>query len=172
MVTGQIALPERYTWFTHDTSRDVLASIRKLGLVPQLVSGCPPEVLEYFGADGRRIVCLHPIGTKLWPKSSKTVEIVRLAVHRRHLPSPRSLDWSYVWQLAGVLKKDHPSWTPAEIVTQVIEQRGSIALYAPIEATHVRLWTKGLPYNDPSHWPALLDTTDESAAAVTNDCFT
>jgi hypothetical protein len=153
------ALADSYQWFTHDTPYDRLAKIRRDGLVPHLVSNCPPEVVDRFGECGRKIVYLHPIGAELRPQSSQCPPFFRLGLSGSDLPERVGLDWSYDWTLARIIRDDFHDRSCYDIIREVARRRGSIAAYDRIPASKLRVWKVGLP-DDPAHWPQLADVKD------------
>jgi hypothetical protein len=162
MQAGRDRLAREYNCFTHDTSHDRLAQIRKHGLLPHDVGSCPQKVFDQFGATGRQILCLHPVGNELRPRSSHDGPLVRLAVKGADLPGRLGLDWSYDWRLARLIREDTPEKSHNDVLIEVARRRGSIAVYDRIPAAKLRIWKKGLP-DDPAQWPRLDEITDAEA---------
>lgn len=148
-------ITDTYSWFTHDTPKENLPKVRRLGLWPKPVSACPQVVIAHRGLSGRRIVCLHPVGSQLRPTSSGYAPFIRLAVGGADLPPAIGLDWSYVWNLAEQFS-DLPL---QEVIQRVAASRGSIVSYHPIPLQHLRVWGKGEPDN-PSEWKPLVEVQD------------
>ena len=83
-----------------------------------------------------------------------------MAFDRDALPATIGLDWSYAgtWTLPAILRHDHPNLSNEEIFCEVVRRRGSVVAYEVAPADALRVWTKGMPGNDPSKWPRLADT--------------
>lgn len=167
-VSCRDALAGKYQWLTHDTPYICLASIRKNGLVPLPVSACPSEVLIRLGESGRKIACLHPVGAELRPQSSGAPPFVRLAMRSVDLPDQLSLDWSYDWSLARVIRQDLPDRSCCDVFLDVARRRGSIAVYDGVPVLKLRIWREGLP-DDPAQWPKLAAVADTEVKKFTYD---
>ncbi len=153
------ALIAKFQYFTHDTPDKYLPCIKKNGLVPHEVTpSSGDEFIRYYECR-RKITCLRPVGAELCPKSSGPPPFARLAVSSLDLPRLLSLDWSYDWGLARVLREGSPQRSSVEIFVEVARRRGSIAVYDPIPAIKLTVWQEGLP-DDPALWPRLAETAE------------
>src|SRR5262249_16052305 len=101
------ALISRYGWFIHTTPEENIDNIRRDGLRPHMDAGPEPDVVLILGDGGREILCLHPLGAKLYPQGANANVVipmgecnpkrVSLAIAAEDLPATLGLDWSFDW---------------------------------------------------------------------------
>jgi hypothetical protein len=112
---------------------------------------------------------LRPIGDRVIDSTPRRGEkMFAMAISGDALPKIITVDWTFggTWGLASIIKKA-PELPNNIIFCEVVRRRGSVAIYETIPANLLRIWTKGLPFDDPSKWPRLLDT--EFADVVVSD---
>jgi hypothetical protein len=152
------AVAKTFKWFIHETSLRNLPSVREIGLQPG------PQVPAVDAADDvqafsvcRNIVCFHPLGSKLIPKSSHEPPLVRLVVSSSDLPARVGIDWSYAlcWKKVRDLRKAAPNLSPGEIFVRVVGNCGSIACYEKVDASKLRVESNGTEEDNPGTWPIL-----------------
>ena len=164
MVGVRRALLEGYRWLTHDTALQHLESVRRRGLVPHFVMTPPQIVFDRLGPNGSHIICLHPVGSDLRPRSSQEGPFIRLGMQSRALPCRIGLDWSYDWNLAEVLRRDYPNMSARDIFVSVARRRGSVVSYDRIAPSDLRIYGMGSDSYDPSTWSSLGDVPDAAVA--------
>jgi hypothetical protein len=161
MPEARRALANRFDWYSHVTWRCKEPDIRQSGLECRspLEARAPRLIVDILGERAHTIACLHPFGARLPLFPERGINPLRLAVHRDDLPSQIGLDWSYdtVFDLADVLHDENPQRDPVEIFVEVVDRRGSVACYEPIPVAALRYHVEGLPTDDPSEWPKLIN---------------
>jgi hypothetical protein len=106
------------------------------------------------------MIFLRPIGTfDSTPRRGE--KMFAMAIENSALPATITVDWTFggTFGLAGIIKADAPTLSNDTIFCEVVRRRGSVAIYEAIPVNALRVWTKGQPFDNPSTWPKLIDTS-------------
>jgi hypothetical protein len=165
MTEARIALTTRYQWFVHIKPTRKFGSIKQVGLQPRR-QGCStnPSIATTIG---RLVTCvdemifLRPMGDQVFDSTPRRGEqMFAMAIPSKALPKIITMDWTFdgTWELASIIKDSSPDMPDSAVFCEVVRRRGSVAIYEPIPANLLHVWTRGLRWCEPSKWPLLLDT--------------
>jgi hypothetical protein len=165
MADAHMVLTTKYQWFVHIKPTRKFEPIKRAGLQPRK-QGCRTNssVAAAIGrlvANVDEMIFLRPIGDKVIDSTPRRGEkMFAMAISGDALPEIITVDWTFggTWGLASIIKKASPELPNNIIFCEVVRRRGSVAIYETIPANLLSIWTKGLPFDDPSKWPRLLDT--------------
>jgi hypothetical protein len=163
MASARRALLIRHSWFLHVSEVSSLEPIKTRGLEPRNPGGAAPDlVIERLGPRANEIICLRPSDT-FDTTPQKDGKRFLVAVRGDDLPARIGLDWSfpYCWNLAAILKQDHPAMTDDQVFCETMRRAGSLASYEPIPPSVLHAWSKGTPRAEPWAWPKLADVDFE-----------
>lgn len=122
-------LAMRYPLFLHETNYLSAELIARSALEAKFPgSSSDDELLVALGHPTRKMVCLHPLGSRQ-ATGNATGPFSLLAILPAFLPAELTLDWSFPgnWSLPDVLRVDEPALSPTELFLRTIHRRGSVA---------------------------------------------
>ena len=151
-----------YKYFTHETPRANLKSIRETGLEPR-DPGCSSDdaLITELGVTKRDMVCLHPVGSCGGLHSTQGGPFVLLAIKEVAVPAEVTLDWSFpgCWGLAAVLGEAETS--ESQIFLEVVRRRGSVSAIGGISPGNLYVLCKAAQDGDPEIWCRLEEAHDD-----------
>jgi hypothetical protein len=172
------AITARYGWFLHVAYREDLQNYRASGLRPgnpgrfsDKPLGAPPAVfrdaLTGLGRTASNVLCLRPTDSQAWKPTKPGAKFV-LAFKKENLPRIVSIDWSYpeCITLAEQLHEQQRDRPLGEIFVEVAQRLGSFAVYDPVAARALRIWTHSLSADDPAKWPMLAAASDADVKTI------
>jgi len=165
MAHAHETLRTKYQWFVHIKPMRKFELIKQAGLQPRR-QGCPTNVSVASAIGGLvasvdELIFLRPLGDGVLDSTPRRGEkMFAMAISADALPKVITVDWTFggTWGLASIIKNYSPDIPNNIIFCEVVRRRGSVAIYETIPANLLRIWTKDLPFSDPSKWPMLLDT--------------
>lgn len=170
MAEGHKALVHRFKWFVHETSVWNLGGVRERGLVPRKVARSLDTAEERI-LDGvsDEIVCLHPLGSQLTPRSSQSGPFVLLSVRAAHLPARVGVDWSYTgcWERARrIWNGRQGDDAVGEVLVGVADVFGSIISYERLPPDTLRVCCDRELRGEPESWPLLVEADENKILRV------
>lgn len=166
----QAALVRRYNWFIHTTPETNIGGIREKGLLANRDALAPQEVRMAFETDQVQILCLHPLGAKLWPRGAHSTlglslgedepKSVSFAIEACDLPQQIGLDWSYDWRGVEAAIRANDKMTLEELVVHLVNEYGSVAAYHKINPERLRVFCVGNSPTNPLDWKMLNHAND------------
>jgi hypothetical protein len=159
---SRLALLAENEWFFHDTSVENMKSIRSTSLEPRDPGIIDPEALRVIdttlGRVGRKVVCLKSIRSHVQGSLEPFATVVRLAIHKAHLPHRLGIDLSNT-ATKLVLGKIPRDAMPSVAFMRAVRETESFVSYDAIDASVLRVCPAGSgPQSDPAGWPVLTDT--------------
>jgi hypothetical protein len=163
MRAARTALGAAFEWFTHAAPVELYERLQRTGLEPrQPETACvPKEVLDAFGREGAKIVCLSPFPKRtplLLNKGGRS--LCKLAAPFGAILERIGVDWSFgdTWELADRLSRDGPGLPDERVFMEVVRDREVVVSCDPLTAPALRVCPKNAPLSHPSQWPILIET--------------
>lgn len=143
-------------WFFHRTEARLLDAIRESELQPRRVPGASaPENTQSAAAFRQEVLCFTPIRNSVVMSVQKETPLVLLAIAGVDLPDRLSIDWTFpdAMRVARTLYEGGLV-DPAALTAEVARRTGSIACYAGVSPSKIRLSPNGIA-GDAAAWPLL-----------------
>jgi hypothetical protein len=166
------AITARYGWFLYVVYLEDMQNLRASGLRPgnpnrfrDEPSLAPPaafrDALTGLGRAAANVLCLRLTDSQNWKPAKPGAKFV-LAFKKENLRRIISIDWSYpeCITLAEQLYEQQRDRPLGDIFVEVARRLGSFAIYDPIPARALRVWTDSLSADDPANWPMLAAASD------------